>query len=154
MVTAAKEEATKAMGVNPVKQVSGPNQHYQDEIAKGIEEVWGVRDIPYVTATLNGLASGAAAARTFKSAVDIGTSLVHGLYLLTNDPEKWSKAAAASIQRFADPKYMDNYIMENIDAINEYMRYGWGIPVVGYDEGARLAGRVRRVDCPPDRPGG
>ena len=118
--TAYKQDTVQRLGVEKVPHVSGPNQYYEREIAAMIESVHGT-NAPAILETLSGMAAGA---RTLKSAVDIGTALVHGLYLLTNDPEKWGKAVIASLQRFTDPKFMDNYILENIDEVNEFVRYG------------------------------
>ena len=85
-----------------------------------VEDVYGVN----APAILENISSMAAGARTFKSAVDIGTALVHGLYLMTNDPGKWATAVKASLQRFTDPKFMDNYILDNIDEVNDFIQYG------------------------------
>jgi hypothetical protein len=67
--------------------------------------------------------------RTMITGFDFGAPLLQGLPLLATDPVKWGRGLGHQFKAFAQPKFHQKYLSENIDTVDEMLRLQ--IPISG-----------------------
>lgn len=67
--------------------------------------------------------------RSTAASIDFGAGMIQGLPVLARNPDAWGKMMAAQFKGTANPKFLSQYIADNIDDVQEMARHG--VPIQG-----------------------